>query len=271
MCNNNNNNNEYKTAEEVRLTGEERRDHDIQQAKKWIREQNISMSGYNNKFKYKYYEFTDFIGYVQEACERYDLVTHFSGIDNFSEVVSRPATQRNERDNMPTMIATTKLEIKSLHYHIPRYVYVPVSFMMIHQDIGKAMGYAKRYAYILGFEIAEADLAEATNIGSNDKDKPVFKQKHDVNMGQNKGIINPPDNVPEGVGYPVDQTTLNTQKENTLDTISYEQIVLQQLNEEGKEATLENKKQYAKDLWKQQKLSPDILRTMNKRAEEGLW
>lgn len=269
MCNNKNT--DYKTAEEVMLTGEERRDHDIQQAKKWIREQNITMSGYNNKFKYKYYEFTDFIGYVQEACERYDLVTHFSGIDQFSEVVNRPATQRNERDNMPTMIAMTKLEIKSLHYHEPRCVFVPVSFMMIHQDIGKAMGYAKRYAYILGFEIAEADVAEATNIDTNDKENTGFKQKSTFKNGRSSDIINPPGNIPEGVGYPVDQTTLNTQKNNSVDTSSYEQIVLQQLKEEGKEATLENKKGYAKDLWKQQKLAPEILRTMNKRAEEGLW
>lgn len=159
---------EFQTAEEFQLTGEARRDHDIELARKWLKEQPIKKSGYNRSLNYRYFEFDDIIGPIQEACLKYDLSTHFTIESIDPQPCIRPSNQRNEPNNMPTYNGIGLLEIKSQHYHIPREVRVPLCYMLVHQEIGKAVNYCKRYAYMLGFEISEVDLVDMDQPPKND-------------------------------------------------------------------------------------------------------
>ena len=190
---------EFKTAEKIQLVGEARRDYDIQQAKKWLNKQQIKKSGYNKSLKYSYYEFTDFIGYVQRACEIFDLSTHFTTESIMTESVLRPKVKRNEADQMPTFVGIGVLEVKSLHYHEPRITRVPYSFQVVHTDTGNAFSYAKRYAYMIAFEISEADMVEATNTDDQKPQNTVPKQWKTENNTHITGKSEPKDTKHDNV------------------------------------------------------------------------
>lgn len=245
---------EYTTADEVQLTGEARRDTDINLARRWLQKQNIPKSGYNKMIKYKYYEFDDFIGYVQQACELYDLSTHFSLEQLQPQPVPRPATMRNEKDNMPTCIGIGKLEVKSIHYHEPRITRVPVTFQLIHQDTGKGINYAKRYAYMIAFEISDSDLVDATNSEeSQHKESSYQKYTNGSKINSNQS------DTPQ-----VDQTTLNT-TQNGRNIMDLARSITEEMSDKGIETTDKNVFRYITQKWKDKELSINEFRELKKK------
>ena len=184
MCNKNEKTG-YSTAQQVIQYGEERRDTDIQKARIWLKNQNIPKTGYNRSLNYRYYEFDDFIGYVQRACEQFELSTHFSMDTILPGSVQRPRVKRNEADMMPTFVGIASLEVKSVHYHEPRITKVPFSFQLVHTDTGNAITYAKRYAYMVAFEISDAEVVEITHV----PEKPQKQYMRKDNNQQKGGVV----------------------------------------------------------------------------------
>lgn len=263
MCNKQKENKEeeFKTAEEILIDGEARRDSDITKARRWINKQPLKKSGYNKNINYHYYEFDDFIGYVQQACEMYDLSTHFSLESLQPSTVPRPKTQRNEADGMPTCVGVAKLEVKSIHYHEPRITRVPIIYQLIHQDTGKGLNYAKRYAYMIAFEIGDIDLVDLTiNGNSNIEDNDNTMNSNSVRQFRYKNGAKLEDDTTGAV--PVNQSTLNTPKkqEPKRDFMDISRSLGEEMSDRGIENTDKNVYEYATKKWKQGELSVEDYR-----------
>ncbi|RAP43833.1 MAG: hypothetical protein BZ136_09250 [Methanosphaera sp. rholeuAM74] len=175
MCNQTKNDGmEFQTAEEVLETGVNKRDKSIDQAKEYLMNCDMPKSGYNTHLKFKYYELDDILPFIQCACRKYDLTTHYE-LECSSQVISVPRSMRDST-LVPKVMAKATLEVRSLHYPEPAVYSIPAVVEMDNQSIGSAITYSRRYLYMVAFDITEEDVLDK-QLGSNEAGKNQSKLK----------------------------------------------------------------------------------------------
>lgn len=112
----------------------------LQDIRKYISEQDIQKSGYNEYQKYAYYQLGDFMPYVIEACHKYGTTPIFN--------MDKDCAYLKVFDND---IITSKIDFE-----------MPLANMVMQgangmQNIGGMMTYSRRYLYMAAFEIEESD------------------------------------------------------------------------------------------------------------------
>jgi len=112
----------------------------IQVIKKRLMVENIKKSGYNKFSNFWYYELSDFVPRILEACDEIKLLTHF----NFKST-----------EGILTIIDIEKSEDR-IEYTVPM-VKVDMNKCNEVQAIGGTMTYLKRYLYMNAFDIIEQE------------------------------------------------------------------------------------------------------------------
>ena len=129
----------------------------LQKVRVELQQSDLKKSGENTYSKYKYFELGDFLPRINELCDKYGLNTLF----NFSKDMAK-LTIVNVDNIEEFEVFTTPVEIASLKGGTAM------------QNIGATQTYARRYLYVMAFEVAENDLLDA---GAVDHDAEIAKQK----------------------------------------------------------------------------------------------
>lgn len=129
----------------------------LQKVRVELQQTDLKKSGENTYSKYKYFELGDFLPRINELCDKYGLNTLF----NFSKDMAK-LTIVNVDNIEEFEVFTTPVEIASLKGGTAM------------QNIGATQTYARRYLYVMAFEVAENDLLDA---GAVDHDAEIAKQK----------------------------------------------------------------------------------------------
>lgn len=127
----------------------------LQKVRVELQSSNLKKSGKNTYSKYEYFELGDFLPKVNELCDKYGLSTIFQFNKEQADliVIDVDDTEKFE-------IFSTPVEITSLKGGTAM------------QNIGATQTYARRYLYVMAFEIAESDLIDAV-----DHDAEIAKTK----------------------------------------------------------------------------------------------
>lgn len=129
----------------------------LQKVRVELQQSDLKKSGENTYSKYKYFELGDFLPRINELCDKYGLNTLF----NFSKDMAK-LTIVNVDNIEEFEVFTTPVEIASLKGGTAM------------QNIGATQTYARRYLYVMAFEVAENDLLDA---GAIDHDAEIAKEK----------------------------------------------------------------------------------------------
>lgn len=127
----------------------------IQKARVELQNRDLKKTGYNKYSNYKYFELGDFLPHINEICYELGIYTEFIyeekkatlniyNVDNLEEVRTW----------------TTPVEVASL------------KGCSVIQNIGGTQSFARRYLYMMAFEVAETDAIDAV-----DEEKEEGKQK----------------------------------------------------------------------------------------------
>lgn len=116
----------------------------LQKVRVELQNSKLKKSGKNTFSKYEYFELGDFLPKVNELCEKYNLSTIFQFTKEQADliVIDVDDTEKFE-------VFSTPVEITSLKGGTAM------------QNIGATQTYARRYLYVMAFEIAESDLIDA--------------------------------------------------------------------------------------------------------------
>lgn len=129
----------------------------LQKVRVELQKKKLKKSGVNKFSNYTYFELQDFLPEINKLCYENGLSTIF----NFNEdcaylvIVNTEDPSENETFSTPVQIATLKSAAAM-------------------QNIGATQSYARRYLYIMAFEIAENDLIDAGNV---DEEAEIAKSK----------------------------------------------------------------------------------------------
>ena len=118
----------------------------LQKVRVELQSSNLKKSGKNTYSKYEYFELGDFLPKVNELCDKYGLSTIFQFSKEQADliVIDVDNTEKFE-------IFSTPVEVTSLKGGTAM------------QNIGATQTYARRYLYVMAFEIAESDLIDAVD------------------------------------------------------------------------------------------------------------
>lgn len=129
----------------------------IQKARVELQKRDIKKTGYNKYSNYYYFELSDFLTPINEICNQVGLYSEFQYTNNEATLTIY------DTDNTEHFrVWTTPVEVASLK-----------GCSMI-QNIGGTQSFARRYLYMMAFEIAESDAIDS---GSVDQDAELGKQK----------------------------------------------------------------------------------------------
>ena len=120
----------------------------IQKARVELQKKDLKKSGYNKYSNYKYFELGDFLPHINEICDKLGLYTEVSYQEKeaFLKVIDCDNSEVFREWSTPVEVAVLK------------------GCSMI-QNIGGTQSFARRYLYMMAFEIAEADAIDSGNIG----------------------------------------------------------------------------------------------------------
>ncbi|MDK0630313.1 MAG: ERF family protein [Veillonella sp.] len=129
----------------------------IQKARVDLQNKDLKKTGYNKYSNYKYFELGDFLPHINDICNEIGLYTEFS-----YEEKSATLTIYNTENLEEKRIWTTPVEVATL------------KGCSTIQNIGGTQSFARRYLYMMAFEIAETDVIDG---GAVDEDAELGKQK----------------------------------------------------------------------------------------------
>lgn len=120
----------------------------IQRARVELQKRDLKKSGYNKYSNYKYFELGDFLPHINEICDKLGLYTEVSYQEKeaFLKVIDCDNSEVYREWTTPIEVAVLK------------------GCSMI-QNIGGTQSFARRYLYMMAFEIAEADAIDSGDIG----------------------------------------------------------------------------------------------------------
>lgn len=128
----------------------------LQKSRVELQNKKIKKTGVNKYSNYQYFELGDFLPGINEICEKNGLATIF----NFTSELATLTII--DVDNIESKLEfTTPVEIANL------------KGCSAIQNIGGTQSFARRYLYIMAFEIAESDIVDG---GEIDTDKEQGKQ-----------------------------------------------------------------------------------------------
>lgn len=119
----------------------------LQKVRVELQKKKLKKSGVNKFSNYTYFELQDFLPEINKLCHENGLSTIFNFNEDYAQlvVVNTEDPSENETFSTPVQIATLKGAAAM-------------------QNIGATQSYARRYLYIMAFEIAENDLIDAGNV-----------------------------------------------------------------------------------------------------------
>lgn len=129
----------------------------ISRARVMLQEKEIKKTGYNKFSNYYYFELRDFLPYINKICDELGLYCEF-------QFESTKAT---------LTITDSDADEDFREWSTPIEIAILKGCSAI-QNIGGSQSFARRYLYIMAFEIAEADAIEG---GEIDQDAEQGKQK----------------------------------------------------------------------------------------------
>jgi hypothetical protein len=129
----------------------------LQRARVELQNKELKKSGYNKYSDYKYFELGDFLPYINEICDGLGLYCEFQFTKEKAIllVIDSEKPEDLRTWSTPVEIATLK-GCSSI------------------QNIGGSQSYARRYLYLMAFEIAESDTVDG---GEIDQDAEEGKAK----------------------------------------------------------------------------------------------
>lgn len=130
----------------------------IQRARVELQKRDLKKTGYNKYSNYYYFELGDFLPQINEICDKLGLYCEFQYEEKFATltIFDTGAEAENKR------VWKTPIEVASL------------KGCSTIQNIGGTQSFARRYLYMMAFEIAETDAIDS---GSVDTDLELGKQK----------------------------------------------------------------------------------------------
>lgn len=129
----------------------------IQKARVDLQNKDLKKTGYNKYSNYKYFELGDFLPHINDICNEIGLYTEFSYEEKLATL-----TIYNTENLEEKRIWTTPVEVAIL------------KGCSTIQNIGGTQSFARRYLYMMAFEIAETDVIDG---GAIDEDAELGKQK----------------------------------------------------------------------------------------------
>ncbi|PWX63074.1 recombinase [Clostridium perfringens] len=129
----------------------------IQKARVDLQNKDLKKTGYNKYSNYKYFELGDFLPHINGICNEIGLYTEFSYEEKLATL-----TIYNTENLEEKRIWTTPVEVATL------------KGCGTIQNIGGTQSFARRYLYMMAFEIAETDVIDG---GAIDEDAELGKQK----------------------------------------------------------------------------------------------
>lgn len=129
----------------------------IQKARVDLQNKDLKKTGYNKYSNYKYFELGDFLPHINDICNEIGLYTEFSYEEKLATL-----TIYNTENLEEKRIWTTPVEVATL------------KGCSTIQNIGGTQSFARRYLYMMAFEIAETDVIDG---GEIDEDAELGKQK----------------------------------------------------------------------------------------------
>ncbi|MEW8993077.1 ERF family protein [Clostridium sp.] len=129
----------------------------IQRARVELQNKELKKTGHNKYSNYKYFELGDFLPHINEICDRLGLYCEFQFTSELAtlEIIDSDKNEEKRRWSTPIEIASLK-GCSSI------------------QNIGGSQSYARRYLYLMAFEIAESDVIDG---GEIDQDAEEGKAK----------------------------------------------------------------------------------------------
>lgn len=129
----------------------------LQKVRVELQKKKLKKSGVNKFSNYTYFELQDFLPEINKLCYENGLSTIFNFDEDYAYliIVNIEDPSENETFSTPVQIATLKSAAAM-------------------QNIGATQSYARRYLYIMAFEIAENDLIDAGNV---DEEAEIAKSK----------------------------------------------------------------------------------------------
>lgn len=129
----------------------------IQIARVELQKKDLKKTGHNKYSNYKYFELGDFLPYINEICNNIGLYTEF---------------KYGEKESFLYVIDSDNPDIK-------REWSTPVEVAQLKgcstiQNIGGTQSFARRYLYMMAFEIAESDVIDS---GEIDEEAAFASQK----------------------------------------------------------------------------------------------
>lgn len=118
----------------------------LQKVRVELQNSKLKKSGKNTFSKYEYFELGDFLPKVNELCEKYNLSTIFQFTKEQADLIIIDVDDTEKFE-----VFSTPVEITSLKGGTAM------------QNIGATQTYARRYLYVMAFEIAESDLIDAVD------------------------------------------------------------------------------------------------------------
>lgn len=112
----------------------------LQKCRVDLQKKDIKKSNYNEYGKYKYFDLGDFLPYINDLCDEYQLsnIVHY------------------EKDSAVLTLLNMENTSEKLEFITPMSV-TPLKSCSEMQSIGAAQTYARKYLYFDAFEIAETD------------------------------------------------------------------------------------------------------------------
>lgn len=129
----------------------------IQKARVDLQNKDLKKTGYNKYSNYKYFELGDFLPHINDICNEIGLYTEFSYEEKLATL-----TVYNTENLEEKRMWTTPVEVATL------------KGCSTIQNIGGTQSFARRYLYMMAFEIAETDVIDS---GAIDEDAELGKQK----------------------------------------------------------------------------------------------
>lgn len=136
----------------------------LQNVRAELSKTNLKRSGLNKFSGFSYFELGDFIGQINELCLKYGLFTYADITPEFGRITA--VNTDNPEETFTLTMPLAEVEVKS---------------MPLIQARGALLTYARRYLYMLLFEIAESDTLDAIV----DKEDKPSKNKKETKPAEN--------------------------------------------------------------------------------------
>ncbi len=128
----------------------------LQKCRVELQKSDLKKSGENKFSHYTYFELSDFLPKINELMDKHGLTALFSF--TLEEAKLTIINTENEEEKILFSTPVTLAELKGCHAI---------------QNIGATQTYARRYLYVMAFEIAEGDVLDSTEAD----EELIFKSK----------------------------------------------------------------------------------------------